>query len=106
MNNSHLIIILLVIILVFDAYARFPDYGNDNKVRVWEPVIEQDVLGRLYEFLITNNVTNCFEFEEERTHLLLKCWSNQYMVDVSVMTRNQFPFVAIQPGYSTNVVAC
>ena len=106
MNKNHYIIILLVIILAFNVGARFPEYGNDEKIRIWEPVAEQDVLGRLYEFLLTNNITNCYEFEEEQNHLLLKCWSNEYVLDVSIMTRNKFRFLTMQPDYSTNVVAC
>lgn len=106
MNKNYYIIILVFIILAFDVYARFPDYGNDDKVRIWEPVVEQNVLERLYDFLMANNITNCYEFEEEQSHLLLKCWSNEYILDVSIMTRNKFRFITMQQDYSTNVVAC
>ena len=106
MNNNHFIIILAIIIMAYNVYARFPDFGYDDKVRIWEPVAEQNVLERLYEFLITNNITNCYEFEEEKNHLLLKCWSNEYILDVSIMTRNKFRFLTMQPEYTNNIVAC
>ena len=106
MMSCNYFVIILVIIMAFNVYARFPDYGNDNKIRVWEPVMEQDVLSRLYNFLLANNITNCYEFEEERSHLLLKCWSNEFVVDVSIMTRNKYPFITMHQDYSSNIVAC
>ena len=51
MNNNHFIIILAIIIMAYNVYARFPDFGYDDKVRIWEPVAEQNVLERLYEFI-------------------------------------------------------
>ena len=102
------IIISLVIITTVTSsfYNEFPDYGNDNKVRVWEPVMSNNILDRLYNFLNNNNITNCYEFEEEQHHLLLKCWSNEYVVDVSVMARNKFRFLQISPNPQPNYVLC
>ena len=81
--------LLIITTVTSRIYNDFPDYGNDNKVRVWESVMSDTILDRLYNFLNNNNITNCYEFEEEQHHLLLKCWSNEYVVDVSVMTRNK-----------------
>ena len=107
MNTKSIVILFTVFIfLIINVYGYFPDYGNDDKIRIWEPVANQDVLYRLYSFLISNNITNCYEFQEETSHLLLKCWSNQYVLDVSIMTRNKFKAIDMFPSYDNNIVAC
>ena len=107
-HKIYFIFIVLVIITTVTSsiYNEFPDYGNDDKVRVWEPVISNNILDRLYDFLNSNNITNCYEFQEEQHHLLLKCWNNQYVVDVSVMARSKFRFLQISQNPQPNYVLC
>ena len=39
---------------------------------------------RIYLFLNQNRITNCFEFSESETNLLLKCWRDNKLTDVSI----------------------
>jgi hypothetical protein len=39
---------------------------------------------RIYLFLNQNRITNCFEFRETETNLLLKCWRDNKLTDVSI----------------------
>ena len=38
---------------------------------------------RVNYFLDSNQITNCFEFRESPTNLLLKCWRNK-LVDINI----------------------
>ena len=50
-------------------YTRIPQYLVDDRVS---------------NFLNENRITNCFEFRESETNLLLKCWRDNKLTDVSI----------------------
>ena len=39
---------------------------------------------RVSGFLNENRIVNCFEFRETETNLLLKCWRDNKLTDVSI----------------------
>ena len=57
---------------------------QSSKPRVWDRIppffIDQRVVG----FLNQNRITNCFEYVESPTNLLLKCWRDNKLTDVSI----------------------
>ena len=59
------IILLLSILCIVSGYST-------NKPRVWEEFYF--VSNRVVGFLNENRITNCFEYVETETNLLLKCW--------------------------------
>ena len=107
-NQFTNIFILFYFSLFFinNCLAHFPNYGYDNKIRIWQPLMTETVEERLNDFLYSNNITNCYEFQEEDNHFLLKCWTNKDLVDVSILIKNQMRILSIAPGPTTNIVHC
>ena len=64
----HKIILFLLLIMVDGTYHRI------KKFRVTDIVDD---------FLIRNNIVNCFKREEEEA-LFLKCWRNNELVNVEI----------------------
>ena len=103
-------ILIFLMPYIINGFDRFPDYGYDNIPRTWEPVNfrggPHGVEERVNDFLYDNNVTNCYEHQEDINHLLLKCWSNEDLVDVSILIRrnNLLPVLYEKP--TTNIAVC
>ena len=55
-----------------------------NKPRLWTRIPQYLVDDRVRNFLNENRITNCFEFRETETNLLLKCWRDNKLTDVSI----------------------
>ena len=55
-----------------------------NKPRVYTRIPKFFVDDRVSNFLNENRITNCFEFRETETNLLLKCWRDNKLTDVSI----------------------
>ena len=104
--NKLVFIILILTPYITIGFDRFPNYGHDNIPRTWEPVYSQAIEERINDFLYDNNVTNCYEHQEDVNHLLLKCWSFEDLVDVSILIRrnNLLPILYEKP--STNIAIC
>ena len=70
---NYLFVLLLSLLCVVTAkprlYTRIPQYLVDDRVS---------------NFLNQNRITNCFEFRETETNLLLKCWRDNKLTDVSI----------------------
>ena len=71
---NYLFVLLLSFLCVVSAskprlYTRIPQYLVDDRVS---------------NFLNENRITNCFEFRETETNLLLKCWRDNKLTDVSI----------------------
>tara|TARA_A100001015_G_C14970267_1_gene704798 strand:- start:29 stop:307 length:279 start_codon:yes stop_codon:yes gene_type:complete len=62
---------------------------NAQKPRVWLKVPRYYVAERVNFFLNENMITNCYEFRETQTNLLLKCWRENKLVDVSIDINDQ-----------------
>ena len=71
------IILLLSILCIVSGYST-------NKPRVWERIPQYFVSNRVVGFLNENRITNCFEYQETETNLLLKCWRDNKLTDVSI----------------------
>lgn len=74
-------VILFFSLLFLSVYA--------NKPRIWSRIPKFYVDNRVNYFINKRGITNCFEFQESENNLLLKCWKNNKLTDVSIM---------IQPG--------
>ena len=57
---------------------------NANKPRLYTRIPKFFVDDRVSNFLNENRITNCFEFRETETNLLLKCWRDNKLTDVSI----------------------
>ena len=55
-----------------------------NKPRLYTRIPQYYVDTRVSNFLNENRITNCFEFRETETNLLLKCWRDNKLTDVSI----------------------
>ena len=103
-------VLFFVIPYIINGYDRFPNYGHDNIPRTWEPVHPRSrshgLEERINDFLYDNNITNCYEHQEDINHLLLKCWSIEDLVDVSILIRrnNLFPILYEKP--SSQIAIC
>ena len=100
------ILFYFCLFLINNCLAHFPNYGYDHKIRIWQPLMAETVEERFNDFLYSNNITNCYEFQEEDNHFLLKCWTNEDLVDVSILIKNQMRFLSIASEATTNIVHC
>ena len=57
---------------------------NANKPRLYTRIPKFFVDDRVSNLLNQNRITNCFEFRESETNLLLKCWRDNKLTDVSI----------------------
>ena len=73
-------IFLFILLLFTSANAVF----QNDRVRIWEKIPQFFVYYRVSNFLNENRITNCFEFTETPTNLLLKCWRDNKLTDVSI----------------------
>lgn len=55
-----------------------------SKPRVWDRIPPFFVDQRVVGFINQNRITNCFEYVESPTNLLLKCWRDNKLTDVSI----------------------
>lgn len=63
---------------------------NGTKPRLWTRIPQFYVSERVNNFINSNGITNCFEFQETPTNLLLKCWRDNKLVDVSIDIKNKY----------------
>lgn len=71
-------IILTLIYLFINGIMGF------NKPRLYTRIPQHFVYDRVKFFLNDNRITNCFEFRESPTNLLLKCWRENQLVNVDI----------------------
>ena len=71
---------LLLLVVVFLSTC----FTNASKPRIWTRIPPFFVRERVNYFLDSNQITNCFEFRESPTNLLLKCWRNNKLVDINI----------------------
>ena len=63
---------------------------SGTKPRLWTRIPQFYVSERVNNFINSNGITNCFEFQETPTNLLLKCWRDNKLVDVSIDIKNKY----------------
>lgn len=76
----------LLVILILMAFTII----NAHKPRIWLRIPPFFVKERVYNFIQTNMINNCFEFQETHTNLLLKCWRNNKIVDVNINIMDKY----------------
>ena len=112
MEKQFLTILILINFLFFQAIAyieqRFPNYGSDDISRMWNRIDDSShgLEIKISDFLYDNNITNCFEHKEDLNHLLLKCWSFENLVDVSILIRRNNPLPILTDNPSTMIATC
>ena len=55
-----------------------------SRPRLWTKIPKFYVDDRVTNFLNQNSIIDCFEFSETDTNLLLKCWRDNELTDVSI----------------------
>lgn len=73
-------------IYIISFFIYFLNINNISayKPRVYMRIPQHFVHDRVIQFLNTNRINNCFEFEESPTNLLLKCWRENQLVNVDI----------------------
>jgi len=80
MKNLFFIICICCICCSFSSSYG----GNSYNAKIWTRVPKYFVHERVYDFLGNNGITNCYEFLETPQTLLLKCWRDKSLTDVSI----------------------
>ena len=65
-------------------YFTFFNIIQANIPRIWKRIPQFFVTERVESFINENRINNCFEFRESETNLLLKCWRDNQLADVSI----------------------
>jgi hypothetical protein len=78
----------LLLCLIFQCTCHQP--------RMWARIPKYLVDDRVQNFLNQHRINNCYEFQESDTNLLLKCWKDEQLTDVSIQIK---PGKRKQPQY-------
>ena len=73
------ILIFIILFLLSNASSHYIGHPI-----VWERIPRFEVKTRVVSFLQTNDIANCFEYEEDNEHLYLKCWSDNKLLNVEI----------------------
>lgn len=55
---------------------------------VWNRIIQFQVNDRVSDFLNKRGINNCYEYEENRDNLYLKCWVDNELINVDIKINN------------------
>lgn len=55
---------------------------------VWNRIIQFQVNERVSDFLNKRGINNCYEYEENRDNLYLKCWVDNELINVDIKINN------------------
>jgi hypothetical protein len=69
---------LLLLCLIFQCACQ---------PRMWTRIPKFLVDDRVQNFLNQHRINNCYEFQESDTNLLLKCWKDEQLTDVSIQIK-------------------
>jgi hypothetical protein len=75
---------LFIIFLILSFFTRNTESYSSNKPRVWNKIPKFMVYEHVEYFLNENRITNCYEYLETSNNLLLKCWRDNKLTDVSI----------------------
>jgi len=89
--------ILLFFMLIVNCLCYYDD--NDDRIRVWEKVETNGINHKLYTFLDSHNINNCYEFLERTNLLRLRCYSPHQLFDVDVYIYQRNP---VNVNFTTN----
>jgi hypothetical protein len=62
--------------------------NSDDIPRVWNRIPQHNVNYRIIDFMNNNIINNCFEYLETSTHLKLKCWRDNELINVDIKINN------------------
>ena len=80
--------------LAFTAAAQ-QNITRDFKPRVYTRITINHVESRVRDFLMENNINNCYQFLEDNSHMILKCWGGDFwekkqLIDVDIIVRKEY----------------
>ena len=78
--------IILIILVVLNTLFNVSSY----KPRLYTRIPQFFVYDRVKIFLDQNLITNCYEFRESPTNLLLKCWRDNTLVNVDISIDKEY----------------
>ena len=84
MQQTRKIVIYLLYIFYLCVGAFYVEGSAIHEPRLWTKIPKYYVDDRVYIFLNENRITNCFEYQYSQTNLLLKCWRENQLMDVSI----------------------
>lgn len=74
---------------------------SDNIPRLWLRIPHYNVNYRVIDFLNNNQINNCFEYMETQTHLKLKCWRENGLINIDIKvndyTVNDKIYLQVEP---------
>ena len=62
----------------------------DNIPRLWNRIPQYNVNYRVIDFLNNNLINNCFEYVENHSHLKLKCWRENELINVDIKIKDYY----------------
>ena len=79
-----MLVYMKFIILLLSILCIVSGYSTNKTTCVGKEFLNIFVSNRVVGFLNENRITNCFEYVETETNLLLKCWRDNKLTDVSI----------------------
>ena len=71
-------------LLLFFCICCILSNTNSHTVKIWSRIPKYFVHERVYNFLGDNGISDCYEFLETPQTLLLKCWRDNSLTDVTI----------------------
>lgn len=77
---------LCVLVLVFATVDAREYDDSDGRSRVWTRIPENGINHKMYRYLAEQDITNCYEFQEQPRLLRLRCQSlDRQIFDVDII---------------------
>ena len=70
----------LIIFIIFLTNV----YAFEETAIIWNKIDIHKVNQRVSDFLTNQKLYNCFEYQENSNHLLLKCWRNDKIINADI----------------------
>ena len=74
---------IFIIFIILNLLSSGNSFDN-VKPRIWNKIPKFVVYNHVENFLNENRITNCYEYLETPSNLLLKCWRDNSLTDVSI----------------------
>lgn len=76
---------ILFFIFFFNTFFLNQSYFFSlQNPRIWNRLPKFFVKERVYQFMNENRLTNCYEYRETPSMLLLKCWTDERLKNVKI----------------------
>jgi|TARA_B100001769_G_C22107974_1_gene598740 hypothetical protein len=81
--------------LLFGIAFSQQNITRDFKPRVYTRITINHVQHAVIDFLMQNNINNCYQFLEEHSHMILKCWGGEFwekkqLFEVDIIVRKEY----------------